>query len=81
MQRTDVPGWGLSGDGGAVDWWQAGWGWLGGWGRKRGARDATSEDVEAFVEEGQLVWRELERLREQWEGRIDEYERSEKKAE
>ncbi|ERF76932.1 hypothetical protein EPUS_02644 [Endocarpon pusillum Z07020] len=81
VQRTDVSGWGLSGDGGVVEWWQAGPGWLGGWGRKRGARDATREDVEGFVEEGQLVWRELEALREVWEGRIEEYERSEKKAE
>ncbi len=81
VQRTDVPGWGLNGDGGVVEWWQTGLGWLGGWGRKRGARDATREDVERFVEEGQLVWRELERLREMWEGRIDEYEKRDKKVE
>ncbi len=80
VRRTDVPGWGLNGDGGVVEWWQTGWGWLGGWGRKRGARDATKEDVERFVEEGQLVWRELERLREMWEGRIDEYEKRDKRG-
>jgi 3-keto steroid reductase len=71
VQRTDVPGWGLVGDGERVEWWQVGFGWLGGWGRKRGARDATREDVEKFVEDGALVWRELERLRREWEERIE----------
>lgn len=73
VQRTDVPGWGLNGDGEKVDWWQMGRGW----GRKRGAKDATREDVEQFVEEGASVWRELERLRGEWEGRIDRFENGE----
>lgn len=77
VRRTDVPGWGVSGDGEVVEWWQVGSGWLGGWGRKRGAKDATREDVEAFVEGGALVWGELERLRVEWEGRIEKNERSE----
>ncbi len=79
VQRTDVPGWGLTGDGGEVVWWQIGRGWLGGWGRKRGAKDATREDVERFVEDGALVWRELERLRREWEEKIERFEDTEKK--
>ena len=70
VQRTDVPQWGLSGDGEKVERWEVGHGWLGAWGRKRRLKDATKEDVERFVEDGALVWRELERLRREWEGRI-----------
>lgn len=81
VQRTDVPGWGLSGDGEQVEWWQLGPWWLGGWGRKRGAKDATREDVEEFVEQGPLVWTELERLRREWVGRIERFEDSGKRQE
>lgn len=80
VQRTDVPGWGLVGDGEKVEWWQVGRGWLGGWGRKRGAVDATREDVEKFVEEGAFVWRELEKLRREWEGRIELFENLENRS-
>jgi 3-keto steroid reductase len=78
VQRTEVPGWGVCGDGAKIEWWQVGSWWLGGWGRKRGTQDATREDVERFVEDGALVWRELERLRVEWEGRIERSEQSEK---
>lgn len=78
VERTDVPGWGICGDGGVVEWWYKGWRFLGGGGRKRGGKDAKKEDVERFVEEGALVWRELERLRIEWEGRIKEFESGEK---
>lgn len=74
VQKTDVPGWGLCGDAGKVEWWHRGPGWLGGWGRKRGATDATREEVEGFVEDGALVWRRLEGLRREWEGRIERFE-------
>jgi 3-keto steroid reductase len=73
-QRTDVPGWGLCGDGRKFEWWQGGAGWLGGWGRKRGVVDASVEDVERFIEDGAVVWRELERLRIGWEERMDRAE-------
>jgi 3-keto steroid reductase len=70
VQRTDVPGWGVSGDGKPVVWWQPG----SGWGRRRGAIDATSEDVERFLEDGARVWSELEALRREWEARIERFE-------
>lgn len=81
VERTDVPQWGVRGDGRQVEWWHVGPGWRGGWGRKRGAKDATREDVEKFVEDGAFVWRELERLRTEWEARIERFENSDKKAE
>jgi 3-keto steroid reductase len=70
--KTDVEGWGLDGSGMAIDWWGKN-----GWGRMRGAKDATREDVESFVEEGAKVWREMEQLRVEWEERLDEHERNE----
>ena len=76
--KTEVEGWGLDGSGEPIDWWGKG-----GWGRVRGAKDATREDVETFVEEGARVWREMEQLRAEWEERLDEYEeknQAEKKA-
>lgn len=74
VQRTDVPGWGVCGDGRKVEWWHDGVRWLGGWGRRRGARDASAEDVERFIEDGAFVWTELEKLRKEWESRIDSSE-------
>ena len=70
VQKTDIDGWGIDGSGKPIDWWNPG-----GWGRARGARDATREDVEAFVEQGGKVWREMEALRVQWEGTLDEHEK------
>ncbi len=69
IMKTDVQGWGVDGSGSPVEWWNKG-----DWGRMRGAKDATREDVETFVEEGAKVWREMEQLREEWDKRIDEYE-------
>ena len=51
-EKTDVQGWGLDGSGAPIDWWAKS-----GLGRMRGAKDATREDVESFVEEGARVWR------------------------
>ena len=69
IMKTDVQGWGVDGSGTPVDWWNKGK-----FGRMRGAKDATREDVETFVEDGAKVWREMEQLREEWDRRIDEYE-------
>ena len=68
--KTEVEGWGLDGSGELIDWWGKD-----GWGRVRGAKDATREDVETFVEQGARVWREMEQLRIGWEERLDEYEK------
>ena len=69
VQRTDVDGWGTNGNGLKIEWWG------GGWGRHRGAADATEEDVERFVLEGVEVWKGMEKLRKDWEMRIIEYEK------
>lgn len=71
VQPTDVPGWGLHGDGKPVVWQQQPGRGLG---RKRGTTDATSADVEEFVDAGARVWGELERLRRDWEARIERFE-------
>jgi 3-keto steroid reductase len=68
--ETEVEGWGLDGSGTPIEWWGDG-----SWGRMRGAKDATREDVENFVEEGALVWRQMEQLRVEWEAILDEHER------
>jgi 3-keto steroid reductase len=74
VEKTDVEGWGLCGSGIAFadSWWAQDM--FGSWGRIRGSTDATSEDIERFVEDGAWVWREMERLRVEWEARIEEYE-------
>lgn len=41
-------------------------------GRKKGARLVTEESRAEFEETGALCWREMERLREEWEGRMRE---------
>jgi 3-keto steroid reductase len=68
--KTEVEGWGLDGSGSPLDWWGNG-----SWGRIRGAKEATREDVETFVEEGAKVWRQMEQLRMEWEERLDGYEK------
>ena len=70
IMKTDVQGWGVDGSGGAFEWWKKN-----GRGRMRGAKDATKEDIETFVEEGAKVWREMEKLRVEWSQRLDEYEK------
>jgi 3-keto steroid reductase len=76
-EKTEVEGWGLDGSGAHIDWRGTAR-----WGRQRGARDATKEDVENFVQEGARVWREMEQLRLEWEARLDEHEKrqAEKKS-
>jgi 3-keto steroid reductase len=69
-EKTEVEGWGVDGSGAPIEWWAKG-----SWGRLRGAKDATREDVEDFVQEGSRVWREMEQLRLEWETRLDEYEK------
>jgi 3-keto steroid reductase len=71
VQRTDVPGWGLHGDGKPVVWREEPGCGLG---RKKGAIDATREDVEEFIDAGARVWSELEALRRDWEVRIEKLE-------
>ncbi|EXJ81862.1 hypothetical protein A1O1_07927 [Capronia coronata CBS 617.96] len=70
VRVTDVEGWGLDGTGKPFrDTW-----WAGHVGRKAGATDATSEEVENFIAEGAHVWKEMEALRKDWEARIEELE-------
>lgn len=71
---TEVPDWGVNGSGlpYAKDWW----GGVGGIGRKPGSMEATKEDVQEFLDLGGRVWEGMERLREEWEGRIKEAEES-----
>lgn len=78
VRMTDVEGWGVDGSGNdfASRWWGGSSWWGGGQlGRFKGAVDATRENVEAFVDEGAEAWRKMEELREDWEKRLDEYDR------
>jgi len=74
VRRTEVDGWGLGGllglrgrvgrtVGGNHDMTK---------GRRPGATDATEEDVREFVEKGAACWKEMERLRVEWEARLHE---------
>jgi len=77
VKPTDVEGWGVNGSGEAFkDTW-----WGGRFGRAPGARDATREDVEQFVQDGARVWQEMEKLRVDWESRLEEYERAQSSLE
>ncbi|KAF2654923.1 3-keto-steroid reductase [Lophiostoma macrostomum CBS 122681] len=74
--------------GSATDWWGQervertevdGWGWGGRLdestnrkGRSPFAKDLTKEDKEQFEETGRKCWEELEKLRIEWEQRLDE---------
>ncbi|KAI9714276.1 MAG: 3-keto-steroid reductase [Bogoriella megaspora] len=60
VARTEVDGWG----------WGGKIGELRRKGRKRGARDLTEEDRDAFIDSGRRVWKEMEELREDWEARL-----------
>lgn len=81
-EREGVGKWGS-----ATDWWGRerverteveGWGWGGrvGEAKRKGrspyARDLTAADREAFEETGRRCWVEMERLRGEWEGRLEE---------
>ncbi|KAF2841953.1 hypothetical protein M501DRAFT_968082 [Patellaria atrata CBS 101060] len=41
-------------------------------GRKRGAKAVTEEDLVVFEEQGRTVWKEMERLRVEWENKLRE---------
>ncbi|MCJ1391523.1 hypothetical protein MMC18_004387 [Xylographa bjoerkii] len=63
VRRTEVDGWGYGG--------QVGKGReFGNRGRRRGAKDLTVEDREAFEQLGREAWREMEALRVEWEERL-----------
>jgi 3-keto steroid reductase len=82
VRRTDVDGWGLDGTGEpfAHSWWGGPSWWAGGQiGRATGAKDATREDVEAFVEQGASVWKMMEEMRVEWEGRLEDWNKFQRK--
>lgn len=61
VERTEVEGWGFSGvpgDGSAKGWRR---------GRRKGAKDTTGEEREAFEVLGRQCWRGMEELRVMWE--------------
>ncbi|ETN37740.1 uncharacterized protein HMPREF1541_07363 [Cyphellophora europaea CBS 101466] len=73
VESTDVEGWGFNGSGKAFadTWWGGPSWWRGGHiGRPQDAKDATLEDVEAFIDEGAKVWAKMEQLRQDWEQRL-----------
>ncbi|MCJ1284371.1 3-keto-steroid reductase [Xylographa opegraphella] len=63
VRRTEVDGWGYGGNVGQGAE-------FGNRGRRRGAKDLTVDDREAFEELGREAWREMEALREEWEERL-----------
>ena len=78
VARTDVDGYGLNGTGEPFKntWWGGASWWGGGQlGRATGAKDATRENVETFIEQGAEVWKTMEALRIEWEGRLEEWDR------
>ncbi|KAF2163335.1 hypothetical protein M409DRAFT_68601 [Zasmidium cellare ATCC 36951] len=66
VARTEVEGWAFCGRVGVVPTGSV----TGPVGRYRGRRETTGEGREGFEEEGRRVWRELEALRGEWEGRL-----------
>lgn len=63
VMRTEVDGWGFGGTVGAESS-------FGQKGRRRGAKDLTVEEREKFEELGREAWKEMERLRIEWEKRL-----------
>lgn len=65
VERTEIEGWGLGGIEGDIE--------RGGRrrGRYRGAKSLTAEDRETFEEFGRGCWREMERVRVEWEALLD----------
>lgn len=66
VARTEVEGWGFCGDVGKVPAGSV----AGKTGRYRGHGETTKESREQFEEDGRQVWREMEELRREWEGRL-----------
>ena len=76
IRRTEAEGWGINGSGKSYkDTWWGGPAWWGGGyvGRRKGAKDATKEDVDTFITDGAEVWRKMEGLRTDWEKRLEAY--------
>lgn len=69
VRPTEVAWWGINGSG--VSYLKGWWGGTGGRGRKPGAKEARPEDVEVFMGVAGRVWKDMELLRREWEGRID----------
>ena len=69
VRPTEVDKWGISGSGASYgqDWWNG----ASGVGRKPAAVDARSGDVEAFIAQGGKVWEQIEKLRQEWEQRLE----------
>ncbi|KAF1977354.1 3-ketosteroid reductase-like protein [Bimuria novae-zelandiae CBS 107.79] len=63
VERTEMEGWGWGGKVGETPRK---------FGRSPYAKTLTREDQEKFVRDGEKCWEELERLREDWENRLDE---------
>ena len=78
VRPTEVDSWGIRGDGETGVIRREG---LEGWGRKRKSEEARKEDIETFIAQGQIVWRELERQRKDWEEKVGEFEKLEQKEE
>jgi 3-keto steroid reductase len=66
VARTEVDGWGFGGRVGEVPRGSV----SGTVGRYKGWRELTREGREEFEDQGRRVWREMEELRETWEGRL-----------
>ncbi|KAF2103715.1 3-ketosteroid reductase-like protein [Rhizodiscina lignyota] len=71
VARTEVEGWGWAGAVGEGAEWRSGMGKRARW---RHARDLTEEKRVEFEESGREVWAEMERLRKDWEKRLDQHE-------
>jgi 3-keto steroid reductase len=63
VERTEVDGWGWGGSVGEFSKRRGRW---------RYARNLTKEDREEFEEVGRVCWGEMERLRGEWEGRLED---------
>jgi len=63
VMRTEVDGWGFGGTVGGESR-------FGKKGRRRDAKDLTVEERERFEELGRDAWKEMERLRSEWETRL-----------
>lgn len=74
VKATEVDKWGINGSGAsyATTWWAG----SNGKGRKPGAVEANAENVTEFIAQGARVWEQMEQLRQQWQKRIDEAERT-----
>lgn len=77
VRPTEVPGWGVNGSG--LPYLEKWWGGKNGDGRKPEWKEVMKADVDNFVAQGGRVWKEMEKLRVEWEARILEAERSETK--